>query len=79
MSSAENNLAQNRATRWQALTEVSLGYTLGPEKSSSLETYEKVARPLIRTYQKHPGNQVPEVDQTIQVRFKRIRIRVKYY
>ncbi len=68
MNSAENNLAQNRAVRWQALTEVSLGYTLGPEKSTSLQTYEQVTRPIIRNYQKHPGNQLPEVDQTIQVK-----------
>ena len=67
VSSAENSLAQNRAARWQALTEVSLGYTIGPEKSTSLQTYEQVSRPIIRNFQRHPGNQLPEVDQTIQV------------
>ena len=67
MASAENALAQNRASRWQELSEVALNYSLGPEKSTNLQTYEQINRPIIRSYQKHPGNQVPEVSNLIQV------------
>lgn len=66
VSIGQNSLAQNRGERWHELTQVALGYSLGPEKSSNLETYETVTRPIIKNYQKHPGNQNAEIAQNIQ-------------
>jgi hypothetical protein len=67
MNLAENRISQNRAIRWQELTEISHKYSLGPEKCSNLELYEKFNRPLIKNYQKHPGHQVPEAQALIKV------------
>ncbi len=67
MSSAENQLAQNRAVRWQDLNTISLKYTLGPEKNTNLNTYERLDRPIIKNFQKHPGNQVPEAQEIQKV------------
>lgn len=67
VSIGQNSLAQNRSERWHELTQVALGYSLGPEKSTSLETYETMTRPIMKNYQKHPGNQVGEIAQNIQV------------
>jgi len=66
VSQAENKLAQNRATRWNELSELALKYSLGPEKNTNLQTYERLDRPIIRTFQKHPGNQVPEAQKIIE-------------
>lgn len=66
VSIGQNSLAQNRGERWSELTSVALGYSLGPEKSSNLETYETMTRPIMKNYQKHPGNQVSEIAQNIQ-------------
>lgn len=66
ISSAENQLAANRAVRWQDLNNISLKYTLGPEKNSNMNTYERLDRPIIKNFQKHPGNQVPEAQEIIK-------------
>lgn len=65
--SAENRLAQNRAIRWQDVNGISLKYTLGPEKSTNLFIYEELDRPIIKNFQKHPGNQLPEAQEIIKV------------
>lgn len=67
MSSAENKLAQNRAVRWQDLNTISLKYSLGPEKSTNLSINEQLDRPVIKSFQKHPGNQLPEAQEIIKV------------
>jgi hypothetical protein len=67
VSSAENQLANNRAVRWHDLNEISYKYSLGPEKSTNLNLYEKLERPIIKTFQKHPGNQVPEAQEIHKV------------
>lgn len=69
ISGSENQLAVNRATRWNDLNTISYKYTLGPEKSTNLTTYEKLERPIIKTFQKHPGNQVPEAQEMHKVCF----------
>lgn len=63
VSSAENQLANNRAVRWHDLNEIAYKYSIGPEKSTNLNLYEKLERPIIKTFQKHPGNQVPEAQE----------------
>ncbi|CAF0819765.1 unnamed protein product [Brachionus calyciflorus] len=63
VSSSENRLAQNRAIRWQDLNNISHKYTLGPEKSTNLFTYERLDRPIASNFQRHPGNQLPEAQE----------------
>lgn len=67
ISSSENRLAQNRAIRWKDLNNVSHKYTLGPEKSSNLFTYERLDRPIVSNFQKHPGNQLFEAQEISKV------------
>ena len=67
VSSAENQLANNRAVRWHDMNEIAYKYSLGPEKSTNLNLYEKLERPIIKTFQKHPGNQVPEAQEIHKV------------
>lgn len=59
-------MALNRAVRWQELNDAALKYSLGPEKATNLKTYELLDRPIIKTYQKHPGNQVPEAQEIVK-------------
>ena len=66
LSSAENKLAQNRAVRWQDLNYIAYNYSLGPEKYTNLSIYETVDRPIMKSFQKHPGNQVPEAQEIIK-------------
>lgn len=34
----------------------------------NLQTYERLDRPIIKNFQRHPGNQVPEAQEIIKVR-----------
>jgi hypothetical protein len=49
------------------MTEISYKYSLGPEKSRDLFTYERLDRPIIKAVQKHPGNQFPDAKETAKV------------
>lgn len=63
----ENTLAQNRAHRWYDLTVTAQRFNAGPVSSSCLKTSERFDRPIMRTFQRHPGNQVPEAQMTAKV------------
>ena len=67
MSTCENRTALNRSVRWQELNDYALKYAQGPEKATNLKTYETLDRPIIKNFQKHPGNQVPEAQEIIKV------------
>ncbi|XP_072176678.1 tektin-like protein 1 [Diadema setosum] len=66
VSAGENRHAIHRAQRWYDATEKALGYTVGPEMQSDLETREKLTRPLVRVYQRHPGTNLPEAQDIIK-------------
>merc|ERR1712224_544104 len=51
--------------RWHHTTDLSRGYTLGPVSSIDLTTREKLDRPAVKTYQRHPGTQLPEAQGII--------------
>ena len=53
-------LAQNRGFRWYDLTMSAQRSNAGPLSSAYYKIPERLDRPIIRTFQKHPGNQVPE-------------------
>jgi hypothetical protein len=39
----------------------------GPLSSSYLKICERLDRPIIRTFQRHPGNQLPEAQMNTKV------------
>ncbi|CAF4734025.1 unnamed protein product [Rotaria socialis] len=67
ISLGENSIAQHRAQRWFDLTMSAQRCNAGPLSSSSFKIFERLDRPIIRTFQKHPGNQVPEAQITAKV------------
>ncbi|CAF3841613.1 unnamed protein product [Rotaria magnacalcarata] len=67
ISLGENSIAQHRAQRWFDLTMSAQRFNAGPLSSSSFKISERLDRPIIRTFQKHPGNQVPEAQITAKV------------
>lgn len=69
VSLGENTLAQNRAFRWYDLTMSAQRSNAGPLSSSYYKIPERLDRPIIRTFQRHPGNQLPEAQQTVKVYF----------
>lgn len=62
----ENRHAIHRAQRWYDATERARGYTMGPVMSADLTTRERLDRPVVRVFQRHPGTQLPEAQQIIQ-------------
>ncbi|CAF0894328.1 unnamed protein product [Rotaria sordida] len=64
ISLSENSLAQHRAQRWFDLTMSAQQFNAGPLSSSSFKIAERLDRPIMRTFQRHPGNQVPEAQIT---------------
>lgn len=61
----ENRHAIHRAQRWFDATERARGFTLGPTMSADLMTRERLERPLVRVFQRHPGTQLPEAQEII--------------
>ncbi|XP_074654916.1 tektin-like protein 1 [Tubulanus polymorphus] len=66
VSAGENRHAIHRAQRWFDTTEKARNISLGPVSSSDLVNRERLNRPIIRVFQRHPGNQLPEAQQVIQ-------------
>lgn len=60
-------LAQNRAHRWHDLSVNAQLANAGPLDSSHLKISERLDRPIMRTFQRHPGNQVPETQMLAKV------------
>jgi len=42
---------------------VALSLSQGPVSSSDITTREKLTRPVIRMYHRHPGNELPEASE----------------
>ncbi|XP_064616215.1 tektin-like protein 1 [Liolophura sinensis] len=66
VSLGENRHAVHRAHRFLDSTEKARGYTLGPVISSDLTTRERLDRPLVRVFQRHPGTQLPEAQEIVR-------------
>lgn len=62
----ENRHAVHRAQRWYDSTEKAWGYSKGPVASSDLTCREKINRPVVRVFQRHPGNNLPEAQEIIK-------------
>nr|CAB3228133.1 coiled-coil domain-containing protein 105 [Phallusia mammillata] len=62
----ENRAAIHRSQRHYDLTEKAQGYSLGPVAYNDLTTRERLNRPLVKVYQRHPGTQLPEAHNLIE-------------
>lgn len=65
VSSGQARMAINRGQRWYDSTGLSMGYALGPVSYSDLTTREKLDRPVVKVYQRHPGTQLPEAREIV--------------
>lgn len=63
---AENRNAANRSHRYFDKTEHSYFVTQGPESSRNLLTLERLNRPQMTVYQRHPGTNLPETQEVIR-------------
>lgn len=66
LASGENRMAIHRGNRWHYTTDITRGYTLGPVSSSDLTTRERLDRPQVKYYQRHPGTQLSEAQEIIE-------------
>lgn len=66
VSLGENRHGMHRAQRWYDATDKARSYTLGPVASSDLTTRERLNRPMVRVFQRHPGTQLPEAQEIIR-------------
>ncbi|XP_043533722.1 coiled-coil domain-containing protein 105-like isoform X1 [Chiloscyllium plagiosum] len=60
VSSGETRAALNRTQRWYDDMELASGIVLGPVDSRHLMLRERLDRPLVKVYQRHPATQLPE-------------------
>ena len=67
VAAGENRHAIHRSQRWYDSTDRARYYTVGPEMQSDLEMRERLDRPLVRVYQRHPGTNLPEAQDIIRV------------
>lgn len=65
----ENRAAIHRSQRHYDVTEKAQGYSLGAVAYNDVTSREKIDRPLIKVFQRHPGTQLPEAQNLIQVKF----------
>ncbi|VDI10496.1 Hypothetical predicted protein [Mytilus galloprovincialis] len=76
VSFGENRHGMHRAQRWYDATDKARSYTLenkllmniikGPVASSDLSTRERLDRPMVKVFQRHPGTQLPEAQEIIR-------------
>ncbi|XP_048774873.1 coiled-coil domain-containing protein 105-like isoform X2 [Ostrea edulis] len=62
----ENRHGIHRAQRWYDATDKARGYTMGPVAYSDISTRERLDRPMVKVFQRHPGTQLPEAQEIIR-------------
>ncbi|CAI8026580.1 Coiled-coil domain-containing protein 105 [Geodia barretti] len=60
VNAGQTSLAVHRARRCLETQEKGHGYLLGPESIANLTTRERLDRPLVKVYQRHPSTELPE-------------------
>jgi len=66
MGIGENRHATHRNQRWYDLTERAYEYSRGPLMYQDLMTYERLDRPQVRVFQRHPGTQLKEPQEIVR-------------
>lgn len=66
IASGENRHATHRSQRWYDVTEHAWWQTRGPVSTHDLMAHEKLNRPIISTFQRHPGNNLPEAQEIVR-------------
>ena len=63
----ENRHAVHRVQRWYDATNKAWGYSKGPVSNSDLYCREKLNRPIVSIFQRHPGTNLPEAQEIVRV------------
>lgn len=66
VAKGNTRMAIHRSQRHKEMTEKALGYVLGPVSYEDVSTRERLDRPIVRTYQRHPGKELPEAKHLIE-------------
>jgi len=66
VQAGENRHALNRAVNFFENTERTYGIQLGPLSAHDLTAREKLTRPMVQVFQRHPGTQLPEAQAIIK-------------
>jgi hypothetical protein len=62
-------MATHRAQRWYDTQCLARGYALGPKSKGSITTREKLDRPMVQIFQRHPGSDLTEAKQLIKAAY----------
>jgi len=62
----KNRAAIHRQQRHQDLTKTAKGYADGPEAVEDITTREKVTRPYVRVFQRHPATELSEMQKVMR-------------
>jgi len=78
LTSAEcqNRSLANKLNRKILMTESSKGYLLGAETSADITTREKLTRPIVKIFQRHPGTDLSESNR-IELANKKLDFKIK--
>jgi len=66
LQGGENRHALNRAVNFFENTERTYGIQLGPISAQDLTAKEKLTRPMMQVFQRHPGTQLPEAQAIVK-------------
>ncbi|KAF6026831.1 CCDC105 [Bugula neritina] len=66
MGIGENRHATHRNQRWYDLTERAYEYSQGPIMYHDIMTHERLDRPQVRVFQRHPGTQLKEPQEIVR-------------
>jgi len=66
LARGKNRAATHRQQRHQDLTKTAKGYADGPEAVEDITTREKVTRPYVRVYHRHPSTELTEVQKIMR-------------
>jgi len=56
----QNRAVSNKLNRHHELTQASKGYLIGAEAYDDVTTREKLTRPVVKIFHRHPGTELPE-------------------
>merc|ERR550519_113724 len=78
LTSAEcvNRSLMNKLDRKVLMTECSKGYLLGPESSADITTREKLTRPIVKIFQRHPGTDLSESNR-IEIATRKLDLKLQ--